>query len=471
MALAEKLKGSSSLSSLSWAMALGEGVVYGFEYSRSGEFPSCMWSKNNRIAQTAHRSGPFQAASRRLPPLVARAPGWIPAMCCRSAPPPGHLSEVRQKALPCLILNTCRLDHSQRRRYSPELCPTAKQSCSIHGCRLGTSERIEIEKNVNHSIERLSTGAAGILSRFSACRRVHDNRSGSLKCRTTRLTADERGPAWRRCPDPYGGAFKVTRGLSTKYPGRVLTSPISEASLVGIAAGMALRGLRPVVEIMFGDFLTLAADQITNHAAKFRWMYNDQCAYPCSSTPMGGRGYGPTHSQTLEKYFLGVPGLQVLAPCALCSPGLTTASQTLPSGSPGELLCRGILSTEDPILFIENKLLYLQPVQDESSLSEFEVKIHPEVDNNTISPYFTISLKRRLPQPDHNGLRFHGRAARNHHQLAYEQENLLRVGYPHALGSCSIQPVLDSLKRTGQLLVVEEGTLTLGWGAEIPWRC
>src|SRR5512140_2514782 len=108
--------------------------------------------------------------------------------------------------------------------------------------------------------------------------------------------------------DPYGGAFKVVKGLSTKYPTRVLTTPISEASIVGVATGMALRGLRPVAEIMFGDFVTLIADQVVNHAAKFRWMYNDNVRLPMVvRVPMGGRrGYGPTHSQSLEKMFLGV---------------------------------------------------------------------------------------------------------------------------------------------------------------------
>jgi len=111
--------------------------------------------------------------------------------------------------------------------------------------------------------------------------------------------------------DPYGGAFKVTQGLSTAFPDRVIPTPISEAGIVGIAAGMALRGLRPIVEIMFGDFLTLIADQVINHIVKFKWMYNDQVSVPVViRTPMGGRrGYGPTHSQTLEKLFLGVPGL------------------------------------------------------------------------------------------------------------------------------------------------------------------
>src|SRR5690606_25722624 len=119
--------------------------------------------------------------------------------------------------------------------------------------------------------------------------------------------------------DPYGGAFKVARGLSSAYPARVLTTPISEAAIVGLAAGMALRGLRPVVEIMFGDFITLAADQLVNHISKFRWMYNDRVNLPLVvRTPMGGRrGYGPTHSQSLEKLFLGVSGLRILAPSAL----------------------------------------------------------------------------------------------------------------------------------------------------------
>src|SRR5882757_9261632 len=75
--------------------------------------------------------------------------------------------------------------------------------------------------------------------------------------------------------DPYGGAFKVSLGLSTKYKERVITTPISEASIIGVANGLALRGLRPIAEIMFGDFLTLCADQIINHATKFKGMYND----------------------------------------------------------------------------------------------------------------------------------------------------------------------------------------------------
>ena len=101
-----------------------------------------------------------------------------------------------------------------------------------------------------------------------------------------------------------------------------------------------MRGLRPVVEIMFGDFVTLIADQVINHLAKFRYMYNDQLHVPIViRTPMGGRrGYGPTHSQTLEKLFLGVPGLRILAPSTL--------------DDPGQLLIEAILEDDDPVLLL-----------------------------------------------------------------------------------------------------------------------
>jgi pyruvate/2-oxoglutarate/acetoin dehydrogenase E1 component len=146
--------------------------------------------------------------------------------------------------------------------------------------------------------------------------------------------------------DPYGGAFKVTRGLSSKHPDRVYTTPISEAAIVGLGSGMALRGLRPIVEIMFGDFLFLASDQIVNHAAKFRWMYNDAVRVPLViRTPMGGRrGYGPTHSQSLEKHFMGVPGLWMVAPSVLTQPG--------------DLLKQATLDCDDPVIFVESKTCY-----------------------------------------------------------------------------------------------------------------
>ncbi len=260
--------------------------------------------------------------------------------------------------------------------------------------------------------------------------------------------------------DPYGGAFKVTRGLSSAFPQQVFTSPISEAGIVGLAGGMALRGLRPVVEIMFGDFLTLAADQIINNLAKFNWMYNGQVDVPVViRAPMGGRrGYGPTHSQTLEKHFLGAPGLHVLAPCAF--------------GDPGQLLTDAILKDDQPVLFVENKLLYLQTVNDPQALADFSLSETPTP--HSYAPTYTLSL-RDAPPPSLTLLAYGymaGLARQAAQRLAYEHELFCEVVLPTQLAPLPGPPDLPaplsaSLKRTRHLLTIEEGTLTLGWGAEM----
>ena len=123
--------------------------------------------------------------------------------------------------------------------------------------------------------------------------------------------------------DPYGGAFKVSKGLSTSFPAQVISTPISEAGIVGSAVGMAMRGLKPIVEIMFGDFLALASDQIVNHASKYSWMYNHKVTVPLLiRMPVGGRrGYGPTHSQSLESMFMSISGIDIIAPSLCHNPG------------------------------------------------------------------------------------------------------------------------------------------------------
>lgn len=273
--------------------------------------------------------------------------------------------------------------------------------------------------------------------------------------------------------DPYGGAFKVSRGLSTAYPGRIWSTPISEAGIVGVATGMAMRGLRPVVEIMFGDFLTLAADQIVNHATKFAWMYNGGSDKPSVNvplvirTPMGGRrGYGPTHSQTLERLFLGVPGLRVVAPDSIA-----VEQNTLP----GDLLANTILHTNQPVLFIENKLQYLLPVQMRDELTEWDVSVLDEQNdvstNNTLVKYPTYWLKIRGAPPASLTLTAYGYMAELARQavirLAYEHEIFAELVIFTQLSPFLISPLLQSCQRTGRLLALEEGTGTMGWGAEI----
>jgi pyruvate/2-oxoglutarate/acetoin dehydrogenase E1 component len=265
--------------------------------------------------------------------------------------------------------------------------------------------------------------------------------------------------------DPYGGAFKVGRGLSTRFPSRVLTTPISEAGFVGLAAGMALRGLRPVVEIMFGDFITLVADQLINQISKFRWMYNHQVRLPIViRCPMGGRrGYGPTHSQTLEKLFLGIPGLQVVAPAAFQLAG--------GAGSPGALLYDAIIHNDDPLLFIENKLQYLMPVQSQAELSDFNLTT---ISSELGDMYPTYNLSVRGAPPATLTIACYGYIAELVKQaasiLAYEQEIFCEVVVPTRLAPFDVQAVTSSARHSGALMTVEEGSLSLGWGSEVVSR-
>jgi pyruvate/2-oxoglutarate/acetoin dehydrogenase E1 component len=264
--------------------------------------------------------------------------------------------------------------------------------------------------------------------------------------------------------DPYGGAFKITSGLSSSFPQRLITTPISEAGLVGIAAGMALRGLRPVVEIMFGDFFTLIADQLINHIAKFRWMYNDQVNVPIViRTPMGGRrGYGPTHSQSLEKLYLGVPGIRILSPCTI--------------GDPGKLLTHAILDDDNPVLFIENKLLYLLKIRTKETLAEFDVHddFMKEYEKDLILPMsYAPAYRLTLTDspPPKLTITAYGYMAELALEaalrLAYEEEIFTELVIPTQLAPFQMKPIIESVRKTQKLVVVEEGGLTLGWGAEI----
>ncbi len=258
--------------------------------------------------------------------------------------------------------------------------------------------------------------------------------------------------------DPYGGAFKVTRGCSAAYPDRVFTTPISEAGLGGVAAGLALRGQRPVLEIMFGDFSTLLADQIINHITKFRWMYNNTVQLPLViRTPMGGRrGYGPTHSQTLEKLYMGVPGLTIAAPINFDDGAGYSA---------GGMLEDLILHTEDPVLFIENKLQYLFPVLTPEDLSDFEVRRSASLPY----PVFNLTIKGApAPAVTLTAYGYMAEIARQVQQkLAFEEEIFTELVIPTRLAPFNVDALLESVARTGKLVTIEEGGRTLGWGAEV----
>ncbi len=252
--------------------------------------------------------------------------------------------------------------------------------------------------------------------------------------------------------DPYGGAFKVTRSLSSDFPERVITTPVSEAGIVGVGVGMAMRGYLPVIEIMFGDFLMLAADQILNHAAKFNWISGGAVEVPIViRTPMGGRrGYGPTHSQTLEKHFLGVPGLRTLAVNAL--------------GDPGAVLETAVLHDRGPILLIENKVLYAQDLYNSEMQSEFQL----ETQGN---PYPQHRLTVQGAPPADITMLAYGHMAEVGREamlrLAYEHEIFAELLVPTQISPFDLESVREHAQATGRMLVLEEGTGRLGYGAEV----
>lgn len=254
--------------------------------------------------------------------------------------------------------------------------------------------------------------------------------------------------------DPYGGAFKVTRGLQRDFPERVLTTPISEAALVGLANGMALRGMRPVLEIMFGDFAGICMDQILNHASKFRMMYNDRVKVPVTiRTPMGGgRGYGPTHSQCIEKLFLGIPDLRIVAPSMFCEAGA--------------VLTQAILD-DRPTLFIEHKLLY--PVELlTSDISGFWTE------SRTDRFGYPVSVIRNYSSgtPDVSLITYGGmsRFVPSVLQHLAEEEIKVVTCIPTLIKPLAFDAIRDVAAESGRVVVAEEGTVQWGWGAELAAR-
>lgn len=251
--------------------------------------------------------------------------------------------------------------------------------------------------------------------------------------------------------DPYGGAFRLSQGLSTQYPGRVRNTPISEPSLIGLGAGMALNGLRPIVEIMFGDFLGLTFDQIVNHAAKFRSMWGGNVKVPLTiRTPMGARrGYGATHSQTLEKHLLGVPGLKIIAPSHIVDPGA---------------LLQSCVYDDNVTLFIENKLLYGRPLlkPGQGDAEAFAVDSGPGD-----YPVTTLSTGE-FEEAQATVLLYGGMLpfAMDAALLYLDLEQFVDIVVPTRLDEVNLAALKPSLERSGRLIVVEESIAEWGWGAE-----
>jgi len=242
----------------------------------------------------------------------------------------------------------------------------------------------------------------------------------------------------------YGGAFKVTKDLIDEFGAeRVRNAPISEGGFVGVAIGAALLGCRPIVEIMFMDFITLAMDQLFNQAAKFRYVYGEQATVPIVvRTPGGGgRSYGPTHSQSLEANFMHVPGIKIAAPS---------------NARDAKGLLKSAVRDDNPVLFLESKVLY--PVR--SSVPEEEYLIEFGRAETVVSgaDVTIVAYSRMVMQ-----------AVRAAAVLA-ERGISAEVIDLRTLVPLDEATIIESVKRTGKLVVVEEGTRTCGVGAEIAAR-
>src|SRR4051794_14174558 len=237
-----------------------------------------------------------------------------------------------------------------------------------------------------------------------------------------------------------GGVFAVTPALQERHGAdRVFDTPISELVLSGAAFGAAVSGLRPVIEIMFGDFLPLAMDAIVNQAAKYWYLSNEQASVPLvvrSAIGAGGR-FGAIHSQNPASWFTNVPGLKVVAPS---TPGDAKA------------LLKAAIRDDNPVLFLEHKRLY--SLKDDAPAME-PAEIGVAAVRRTGSDVTIVSAMKGV------------------HDCLAAAELLAESGIDaEVIDLRTLRPldrdtVLESLARTNRLVVVEEGPMTGGWAGEI----
>jgi pyruvate/2-oxoglutarate/acetoin dehydrogenase E1 component len=238
-----------------------------------------------------------------------------------------------------------------------------------------------------------------------------------------------------------GGVFKVTAGLIDEFgPQRVIDSPISEAAIAGVGVGAAVTGMRPIVEIMFGDFITLAMDQIVNQAAKFRYMTGGQARVPMvvRTTLGAGRSSAAQHSQSLYAWLAHIPGLKVIIP-------------STPYDAKG--LLKSAIRDDNPVVFYEDKMMYklTGPVP---------------LDDYTI-PIGVADVKRRGDDVTLVATSSMVHVANQAADLLAQEGISVELVDPRCLKPLDIETVLASVRKTGRALVVDEGYHSYGITAEI----
>ena len=253
------------------------------------------------------------------------------------------------------------------------------------------------------------------------------------------LAADERVILFGADIAVAGGVFATTTGLYEKYgPERVFDTPISELALAGAAFGSAVTGLRPVLEIMFGDFLTLAMDSLVNQSSKYWFLTQEQVSVPLTIRSVVGAGarFGAIHSQMPISWFMGMPGLKIVGPS---------------TPADAKALLRAAIRDDNPVLFFEHKRLYT-----------LEGEVNGEVgrlgEAAVVREGSDISLVAAMKSV-HDGLE----AAE-----ALEDEGLsVEVIDLRTIRPLDAKTVLASVQKTNRIAIVEEGPLTGGWGGEV----
>jgi pyruvate/2-oxoglutarate/acetoin dehydrogenase E1 component len=238
-----------------------------------------------------------------------------------------------------------------------------------------------------------------------------------------------------------GGAFKTTEGLFEQFgPERVLDTPISEQAIVGTAIGAAARGLRPLAEIMFADFAGVCFDQIANELAKYRYMSGGQISLPVTIRMANGAGAGfaAQHSQTVENWFLNIPGLKIVVPAT-------------PADAYG--LLRAAIRDPDPVLYFEHKALFNikgDLPEDRPLVDLGRAALARAGDDVTVVA--TQAMRHRALE-----------AA----ELLAAEGGSVEVIDPRTLFPFDWPAVLDSVERTNRVVVVQEAPFAGGWGATV----
>jgi len=253
----------------------------------------------------------------------------------------------------------------------------------------------------------------------------------------------------------FGGAFTVTLGLSEEFGHRrVIDTPISEAAIAGVATGAALGGLRPVADVQYGDFLFLAMDQLANNAAKLRYMSGGKLTVPMVfRAPVGATTRGAQHGQSLEAFFMHVPGLKVACP-------------SNPYDAKG--LLKTAVRDDNPVIFFEHKLLYGSKGSRKEKGGLQVLGVVPE--EEYLIPFGQAKVLR--PGRDAtivaNLLMVH-KSMQAATMLADDgiEAEVIDV---RTLAPFDWSTVFESVEKTGKLIIVEEDNLTGGWGAEVAAR-